>query len=116
MAEAVPSPKSRASQDGPPSSGASPEPASASPFAAGFAAAGFGDIRLCRDAIGRRNQRGDVAREQAMPGLAGVDVVGVEKGLIEAVTLRVRARGYQEASRSFAEVPSFTGEYDLIVN
>lgn len=34
----------------------------------------------------------------------------------QAVTLRVRARGYQEASRSFAEVPSFTGEYDLIVN
>lgn len=33
----------------------------------------------------------------------------------QAVTLRARAQGYQEASRSFAELPSFTGEYDLVV-
>jgi hypothetical protein len=31
----------------------------------------------------------------------------------QAVTLRARAQGYQEASRTFAELPSLTGEYDL---
>lgn len=33
----------------------------------------------------------------------------------QPVTLRARAQGYQETSRSFAELPSFTGEYDLVV-
>ena len=33
----------------------------------------------------------------------------------QPVTLRTRAQGYQEKSRTFAEVPSLTGEYDLVV-
>lgn len=33
----------------------------------------------------------------------------------QTVTLRARAQGYHEASRSFTGLPSFTGEYDLVV-